>query len=87
MSAALSTSVSVSVPVAVGVPAMPLADAARLDHRADRRAGDHRRVVGAVDGDGDDLVAVPSAVRTVKVSVVLSPTLSAWTVALLLSSV
>ena len=50
--AVLSTSVSVRVPVAVGVPAMALADAAGLDHRALDVAGDHRRVVGAVDGDG-----------------------------------
>ena len=35
---------------------------------ARRRAGDHRRVVGAVDGDGDDL-RVPSAVFTVMLSV------------------
>ena len=30
-------------------------DPAGLDHRAGHGAGNHRRIVGAVDGDGDDL--------------------------------
>jgi hypothetical protein len=61
----LSTSVSVSVPVATGVPGVVPAG---LDHRAGGGAGNHGRVIGAADGDGDQLV-VPSTVATVKVSV------------------
>ena len=47
----LSTSVSVSVPVAVGVPGVPLATPPASVTAASDRAGDHRGVVGAVDGD------------------------------------
>ena len=57
-------------------------------HVTARRTGDHRGVVGAVDRDGDGLLAVPSMVVTVKVSVRgVLPTLSACTAALVLSSV
>ena len=38
-------------------------DADVLGHRAGGDAADHRHVVGAVDGDGDDLAAVPSRTR------------------------
>ena len=51
----LSTSVEFRSPVAVGVPGVALADAAGLDHRPGGDAGDHRGIVGAIDGDGDQL--------------------------------
>ena len=79
----MSRSVSVSVPLAVGVPVTAFAG---LDHRAGRGAGNDGRVVSAVDGDRHHL-AVPSMVVTVKLSVSMSPALSACTALLALSSV
>ena len=72
-------------PVATRCPACRW-DAAGLGHRPGDVAGDHRGVVGAVDGDGDQLRgAVDGGDGEASVSV--SPTLSACTSGLLLSSV
>ena len=51
----LSTSVEFRSPVAIGMPGVPLATppASVTDPLA--IAADHRRIIGAVDGDGDEL--------------------------------
>ena len=43
-------------PVAVGRARRAVVDTAGLDHRPDEIATDHRSVVGAVDGDGHQLL-------------------------------
>ena len=49
------------MPVAIGGARRAVVDAAGLGHRPAGVAGDHGGVVGAVDGDGDQL-RVPSTV-------------------------
>ena len=52
----LSTSVEFRLPVAVGMPGVPLATPPASSHRPAGVAADHGGVVGAIDGDGDQLL-------------------------------